>query len=193
MLLWFANRGTGVVLVALLTLSMALGIVSTVRAGSARWPRFATQALHRNVSLLASAMLIVHFATAVLDQNAYSDLTWLDVVAPFWGKYAAAHRTALLLGSVAFNLMVAVVITSLVRARLSHRIWRGIHLLTYISWAAGVLHGVLIGTDAGTVWDVAVTVISVGVVAASVVVRIATWVHERRLHAEAVTVLDGAP
>jgi len=193
MLLWFANRGTGVVLVALLTLSMALGIVSTVRAGSARWPRFATQALHRNVSLLASAMLIVHFGTAVLDQNAYSDLTWLDVVAPFWGKYAAAHRTALLLGSVAFNLMVAVVITSLVRARLSHRIWRGIHLLTYLSWAAGVLHGVLIGTDAGTVWDVAVTVVSVGVVAASVVVRIATWVHERRLHAEAVTVLDGAP
>jgi len=193
MLLWFANRGTGVVLVALLTLSMALGIVSTVRAGSARWPRFATQALHRNVSLLASAMLIVHFGTAVLDQNAYSDLTWLDVVAPFWGKYAAAHRTALLLGSVAFNLMVAVVITSLVRARLSHRIWRGIHLLTYLSWAAGVLHGVLIGTDAGTVWDVAVTVVSVGVVAASVVVRIATWVHERRLHAEAVAVLDGAP
>jgi len=193
MLLWFANRGTGVVLVALLTLSMALGIVSTVRAGSARWPRFATQALHRNVSLLASAMLVVHFATAVLDQNAYSDLTWLDVVAPFWGKYAAAHRIPLLLGSVAFNLMVAVVITSLVRVRLSHRLWRGIHLLTYVSWAAGVLHGILIGTDAGTVWDVAVTVISVGVVAASVVVRIATWVHERRLHAEAVTVLDGAP
>ncbi len=193
MLLWFANRGTGVVLVALLTLSMALGIVATVRTGSPRWPRFATQALHRNVSLLAAAMLVVHFASAVLDQNAYSDITWPDVVAPFWGKYAAAHRTAMLLGSVALNLMVAVIITSLVRARMSHRLWRGVHLLTYLSWATGVLHGILIGTDSGAVWDIAVTVISVGVVVASVVVRIATWVHERRLHAEAVTVLDGAP
>jgi len=167
--------------------------VATVRAGSPRWPRFATQALHRNVSLLAASMLVVHFATAVLDQNAYSDLTWLDVVAPFWGKYAAAHRTALLLGSVAFNLMLAVIVTSLVRVRMSHRLWRGIHLLTYLSWAAGVLHGILIGTDSGTVWDLAVTVVSVAVVAASVVVRIGTWLHERRLHAEAVTVLDIAP
>jgi succinate dehydrogenase hydrophobic anchor subunit len=42
--LWYANRATGVVLVVLLTASTALGVSSTARAGSVRWPRFATQA-----------------------------------------------------------------------------------------------------------------------------------------------------
>lgn len=190
-MLWFANRGSGVVLVALLTLSTALGVIATVRAGSARWPRFATQTLHRNVSLLTMVMLVAHVVTAVLDE--YVDLTWFDAFAPVAGKYAAKNRLSLTLASIAFDVLLVVVLSSLVRARLSHRFWRGLHLASYLSWAFGVLHGFLIGTDARTQWSIAVTVASVGVVAAAVIMRLATWAHERRLHADASSgaVLDG--
>ena len=177
-LLWFANRSTGVVLVGLLTMSTAMGVFSTARAGSARWPRFATQALHRNISLLTTAMLAVHVATAVIDS--YVDIRWYDAVVPFLGSYS---RLWLGVGAIASDLLIAVVITSLIRLRLNHRRWRLVHLLSYLGWALGVAHGLGIGTDSGTLWGMAISALSVGVVAAFGVLRVATLVNERRIAA----------
>jgi methionine sulfoxide reductase heme-binding subunit len=182
-MLWYANRGSGVVLIAMFTLSTALGIVATVRAGSARWPRFATQALHRNVSLISVGLLLIHVTVAVLDS--FVDLTWLDILVPLQGNYAAKHRVGLFLGSAAFDLLAVVVLTSLFRHRMGHRFWRTIHLLSYVCWGAGLWHGIVLGTDTSTIWDLAVTWISVALVAGAVLVRIATWAHERRLAADA--------
>jgi predicted ferric reductase len=183
MWLWFANRGTGVVLVGLMTLATALGVLSTARAHSPRWPRFATQGLHRNVSLMAAAALLVHAASAIADE--FVDLRWYHVFVPIGGPYVAKHRLPLALSALAFNLIMVVVVTSLVRAHLPHRLWRGLHLFTYLSWALGVTHGVLIGTDAKTWWGLGVTVASVAVVAVAGVVRLVTFANERRREARA--------
>ncbi len=185
MTLWFANRGTGVVLVALLTLATALGVLSTARAGSRFWPRFATQGLHRNVSLLATLLLLVHASAAVLDE--FVDLRWYHVVLPVGGEYVAKERVPLTLSALAFVFMTLVVATSLLRSRLSHRVWRAVHLLTYLTWALGVVHGVLIGTDARTWWGLGVTLVSVAVVAMAGAVRLATLVRERRWALDAAT------
>jgi DMSO/TMAO reductase YedYZ heme-binding membrane subunit len=174
--LWYANRATGVVLTGLLTLSTAIGVSSTARAGSARWPRFATQALHRNVSLLAMAMLLTHLGSAVVDS--YVDIRWYDAVVPFLGRY---ERGWLGIGAVSSDVLVVVALTSLVRQRLTHRKWRIIHLSAYLAWAIGVVHGIGIGTDSFSVWGLVVNAVSIGVVAAFCVVRVGTLVHERRL------------
>jgi len=79
--------------------------------------------------------------------------------------------------------MLAVIVTSLVRHRLSHRFWRRLHLAAYASWAFGVLHGIGLGTDVATSWEMGVTVACVGVVAAVGVIRLATLSHERRIAA----------
>jgi len=175
-ILWFANRGTGVVLVALLTLSMVIGVVSTVRASSPRWPRFATQALHRNISLLTVALLAVHVSTAVIDE--FVPIRWYDAFIPITAQYMPLW---LGMGALALDLMVAVVITSLIRDRLGHRSWRAVHVLIYPAWGLAVLHGVGIGTDSSTSWGAGVTVGCIAVVAATVILRGATWWHERRL------------
>ena len=177
-LLWYLNRGTGVVLVALLTGSCVLGVLATVRAGGPRWPRFATQALHRNLSLLATALLGFHVVTAVVDT--YVDIRWWETVLPFLGSYQPFW---LGLGAVAFDLTAAVVATSLFRHRMSHRRWRLIHLASYLAWGIGIVHGIGIGTDTTTSWGAGVSVASVGAVTAAVVVRLSTWAHERRLAA----------
>jgi len=174
--LWYANRATGVVLVGLLTLSTAIGVISTARGGSARWPRFATQALHRNVSLLAMTMLALHVISAVVDT--YVTIGWYEAFVPFVGTYKPLW---LGLGAVSLDLLLAVVVTSLVRERLNHRRWRLIHVSSYLAWAIGVVHGIGIGTDAFTLWGLSVSVLSGVVVAVSVVVRLGTLVHERRL------------
>ena len=46
-LLWYANRGTGVVLLVVFSLTVLLGVLATDRAVSPWWPRFVTQGLHR--------------------------------------------------------------------------------------------------------------------------------------------------
>ena len=177
-LLWYLNRGTGVVLVALLTGSCVLGILATVRAGGPRWPRFATQALHRNLSLLATAFLLLHVVTAVVDT--YVDIRWWESVVPFLGRYRPLW---LGLGAVGFDLIGAVVVTSLVRHRMNHARWRAVHLASYLAWGIGILHGIGIGTDTTTSWGAGVTVVSVGAVTAAAVVRLSTWSHERKLAA----------
>jgi methionine sulfoxide reductase heme-binding subunit len=169
-LIWYLNRGTGVVLVAVLTLSTALGVLAT-RGGSTRWPRFALQSLHRNVSLLACALLLAHAATPVIDTyvNHYAPIAVLDAVVPFVSAY---EPLALGLGTLALDLIVVVVLTSFARQRLGRRTWFGVHLLTYAAWALGVGHGLLIGPDAQTTWSLAVTGASVAVVLAAVVARL---------------------
>jgi predicted ferric reductase len=175
---WFVMRGTGTVLIGLLTLSTVMGVMSTARAGNATWPRFATQALHRNVSLLTMAMLLGHVGIAVYDEAV--DINWYDAFLPRPGAY---HGFWLWLGTLATDIIIALVITSLLRHRLSHRLWRSLHLSAYAAWGFGLLHGIGIGSDSTTSWEMAVTVASVGVVAASAVIRLATLSHERRLAA----------
>jgi methionine sulfoxide reductase heme-binding subunit len=175
-LLWYANRGTGMVLLTLLTLTAALGVLSTARAGGVRWPRFVTQGLHRNVSLLTVALLGVHILTAVTDS--YVDIRWYEAFLPRAGGYAGGWLWLGILGS---DLIVAITVTSLVRYRLPHRTWRGLHLFAYLSWGVGVLHGIGIGTDSGTGWGMATAAGSVGVVVAAAVVRLATVGHERSI------------
>jgi sulfoxide reductase heme-binding subunit YedZ len=175
---WFVMRGTGTVLVALLTLSTAMGVMSTARFGSARWPRFATQTLHRNVSLLTVAMLAAHIGIAVYDK--FIDVRWYEAFVPRPGAF---HGFWLWFGTFATDLIVALIVTSLLRHRMSHRFWRGLHLSAYGAWGFGLLHGLGIGTDSTTAWEMGVTVSSVGVVAAVAVIRLATLSHERRIAA----------
>jgi sulfoxide reductase heme-binding subunit YedZ len=177
--MWFLNRGTGVILLVLLTLAVALGVASTVRTTSPRWPRFVTQALHRNIALLAVALLAVHVTSSVIDE--YVNIRWFDAFIPFIGQYEGLW---LALGTVALDLVVLAAATSLVRHRFGLRSWRVIHLTTYLAWVSGTVHGFGIGTDHLTTWSVCVTAGCVGIVAGSVAVRLATRTQqpqERRL------------
>ena len=98
--------------------------------------------MHRNVTLLAVAFIGVHVATIVLD--GFAPVGWKDAVIPFASSYRAVW---LGLGAVAFDLMVAVIITSLLRVRVGARTWRAVHWLSYPLWALAVLHGLGTGTD----------------------------------------------
>lgn len=169
-LLWFLNRGSGIVLVAVLTLATALGVLSASGRVSRRWPRFALQTLHRNVSVIAVALLVAHAATPVLDTyvNHYAQISWLDTFVPFASPY---KPLALGLGTLASDLVVVVVLSSIARRRFGHRAWFSLHLLSYAAWGLGLVHGFLIGSDSRTVWGLGVSVAAVVVVAGSLLAR----------------------
>ena len=128
--LWYLNRGTGLVLLVLYTLVVVAGIGATRRRPGPRiWPRFASQALHRSLGLLAAALLVVHATSAVVDE--FVDIRWWQALVPFGATYRPFY---LELGTVTLDLTLAIIVTALLRHRLPERLWRGIHLLSYPAW-----------------------------------------------------------
>lgn len=174
-LLWYVNRGTGVVLLVVFSLSVVLGVLATGRAVSPLWPRFVTQGLHRTLAALSVLLLTAHAATAVVDE--FVDIRWWQAVVPVGGTYEPLW---LGLGTLALDLTLVVVATSLARARLPHRTWLLVHLTTYAAWAAGVVHGIGIGTDAGRGWMAATTAGCVAAVALAVLARVVAVARARR-------------
>jgi predicted ferric reductase len=150
--LWYATRATGLVTLLLLTVSVLLGILTAGRFARENWPRFLSQGLHRNISLLVLAFLALHVGTTVIDT--YTSISLTAAFVPF----ASAYRTAWLgLGAVALDLLVALAATSLVRRRLGYRSWRRVHWLSYACWPVAVAHGLGIGTDRSTTWVIVLT------------------------------------
>jgi methionine sulfoxide reductase heme-binding subunit len=166
---WYLARGTGVVSLLLLTASVVLGVMGSLRfAAAPRWPRFTIDTLHREVSLLVLVLLAVHIVTSVLDSFAPVKLT--DAVIPFVSSYRPLW---LGLGALSFDLLLAVVVTSLARRRLGYRTWRAIHWFAYASWPVAVLHGLGTGSDTKVLWMLALTAVCVGAVMIAILIRIA--------------------
>jgi len=167
--LWYATRATGLVTLLLLTASVLLGILTAGRFAGRSWPRFLSQGLHRNISLLVLAFLALHVGTTVVDT--YTSIPLAAVFVPF----ASAYKTAWLsLGAVALDLLLALVATSLVRKRLGHRAWRRVHWLAYACWPVAVAHGLGIGTDRSTTWVLGLSMACVLAVLATTTWRLIT-------------------
>jgi predicted ferric reductase len=165
---WYLTRSSGAVALALLTLALVLGVVDVRRWSTDRWPRFVVDSLHRNASLLALAFLALHIVTAVLDSFAPISLT--NAVIPFTGSYRPLW---LGLGALSFDLMLAVILTSLLRRRMGHATWRAVHWLAYASWPIALLHGLGTGSDVKGTWMLALSVGCLVAAIAAVLVRIA--------------------
>jgi Ferric reductase like transmembrane component len=165
---WYLARGTGAVALVLLTASVVIGIMGSVRFAAERWPRFAIDAVHRDVSLLVLVVLVIHIVTSVLD--GFAPITLLDGVIPFVSGYRPLW---LGLGTLAFDLLVAIAVTSVVRRRLGYRTWRAIHWTAYASWPVAVLHGLGTGSDVKQWWMLALTVVCIVAVLVAVWTRIA--------------------
>ncbi|MFD3314068.1 ferric reductase-like transmembrane domain-containing protein [Streptomyces sp. NPDC058694] len=185
--LWYANRATGAVCLVLFTVVVLLGVAVRLRTRLPGLPRFGTVTLHRTISLSATAFLAIHIATAVID--GYVDITALDVLIPFASDYQPLW---LGLGTVALDLMLAVLITSLLRARLGHRTWRAVHWLAYASWPVALIHGIGIGTDTGTDWMLWLTVTCVAAVLTAFTVRVTQAARASRRTPATLLTAEGA-
>jgi sulfoxide reductase heme-binding subunit YedZ len=161
--LWYTARGTGVVALLLLTVVMVLGVGSRAGRPVFGLPRFAVALVHRNASLLAVTLVVLHVTLLLFDP--YAQLKLLDLVVPF----TAAYRPLWVgLGTLALECVVAVIVTSLLRHRLGRRTWRAVHWLAYAAWPVAWLHGIGTGTDRGSGWYLGLAVASAVVVLAAV-------------------------
>jgi sulfoxide reductase heme-binding subunit YedZ len=138
--LWYASRATGLALLVMLTAVVVLGALNSGRFAARTWPRFAIADVHRNLTLVTVAFLVVHVATAIIDP--YAGIHWLDALVPFVSSY---HPFWLGLGAVASDLFLALIVSSLLRPKISQRVWRALHWAAYACWPVAVVHGWGIG------------------------------------------------
>jgi sulfoxide reductase heme-binding subunit YedZ len=135
--LWYATRAFGLVSMVLLSTVVVLGLLV-----AGRRPSYVLIGLHRSLSLLSVGLIALHVATGAADS--YVPIRWVDVVVPFVSSYRAFW---LGLGVVAADLLLALIVTSLLRTRLGPRTWRAVHWLAYAAWPVAVVHALGMGTD----------------------------------------------
>jgi DMSO/TMAO reductase YedYZ heme-binding membrane subunit len=139
---WYISRATGVVALLLLTAVMMIGILINRQGRLPGLPRFAVTNLHRNLSLMAVVFIVIHVVTAVLD--GYVSIPLVSGIIPFTSGYEGFW---LGLGAISFDLMLALIVTSLIRGRLSRRLWKAVHWLAYASWPIAFAHSIGSSTD----------------------------------------------
>lgn len=141
---WYVSRAGGVVAWALVTFAVVLGLWLSLRLSRSR-PRPAwTLDLHRFVGGLAVVFTGVHLAGLVADS--YVTFGAEELFVPFASSW---KPTAVALGVVGLYLLLAIELTSLVMRRIPRKLWRGVHLTSYVLFVIATAHMLMAGTDAG--------------------------------------------
>jgi DMSO/TMAO reductase YedYZ heme-binding membrane subunit len=141
---WYVARAGGVVAWALVVASCTWGLLHALRAFGRRPSPAWMLSTHRYLSALAVVFVGVHVVALLADS--YVQFSLADVLVPTVSSW---HPVAVAWGIVGMYLLVAVETTSLLRARLSPKVWRGVHVLSYVLLALVTIHFLTAGTDAG--------------------------------------------
>jgi Ferric reductase like transmembrane component len=167
-LTWVTMRAAGYTSFALLTASVALGLLLSSQWRSVRWPRFATTELHRFVTLLALIFIAIHVLVALLDR--FIRFRPIEVLVPFVSHYRPAWTG---LGIVAAYLAAAVWATTWLQRLIGYRWWRRLHYATFAVYMAAAVHGIGSGSDTGSLWSWALYLASFALVGALLALRLA--------------------
>ncbi len=139
---WYVARASGIVAWLLLTSVVLAGILTPAKLSDRQRPAWSID-LHRWLATLTIGFLTLHLVALVADD--YVEFTLADLAIPYatdWKPFPVA------LGILATWLLLVVQVTSLIMRRLPRRVWRGIHLTSYLVFLLASFHGTLAGTDA---------------------------------------------
>jgi DMSO/TMAO reductase YedYZ heme-binding membrane subunit len=139
---WYLSRSTGLVAWGLAVLSIVLGLALATRALGPKPPGPWLLSLHRWTGGLTVLFTGAHVAAIVADT--YVHFGRADVLVPFASSWKPVQVAW---GILAAWLLVAIELTSLQMRRLPKRVWRGIHLTSYLVALLATVHGITAGTD----------------------------------------------
>jgi predicted ferric reductase len=143
-LAWYVSRSSGWVAFVLLACTVIWGVLGISklieRRGLPRW----LLDLHRHLASLTVVFTAVHLVALVADN--YMRIAWKEILVPFALDYRPG---AVAWGVVAMYLLIAIQVSSWLRARMPRRWWRRIHFLSYPTLWMVTMHGLRAGTDAG--------------------------------------------
>ena len=139
---WYLSRSSGMVAMVLLVLSLVWGVLLATRALKPFDRPAWLLDLHKWLGGTSIVMTALHLFGLVMDD--YIHFGFADLFVPGASDY---QPVAMAIGVVSMYVLLAVQITSYMRKRLSARVWRGVHVLSYgLVWSAAI-HAGMAGTD----------------------------------------------
>ena len=181
---WYVARAGGLVAWALVLASCTWGLLHAVRAFGRRPSPSWMLSTHRYLSALAIAFVAVHVVAILADS--FVQFSLVDVFVPFVSSW---HPVAVAWGIVGMYVLVAVEVTSLVRARLSPKVWRGLHMLSYVLLGLVTIHFLTAGTDVDDLLPTT-SIVLIGVATVFGTAMLLTWRTAPKVRA---TVAPAAP
>ncbi|MFN8191431.1 MAG: ferric reductase-like transmembrane domain-containing protein [Nocardioidaceae bacterium] len=165
--LWALGRGTGIVALAMFTLSIVLGIITRSGRPLPGLGRFGATDLHKTAALTGTALVAAHVGTLLFDP--YAQLKVADVLLPFLGAVKPLWQG---LGTLALDLLAIVTVVSLLRHKVGPRVFKAVHWATYALWPIALVHALGNGTDASSPWMLGFAAVSTAAVAGTVIWRL---------------------
>jgi sulfoxide reductase heme-binding subunit YedZ len=144
---WLAARASGVVAIALVTLSVGIGLAMAGRVARRPGLSRTLMALHQNAALAGLVAIAVHGVTLLADPWLHPGLAGVSV--PFAMRYRPAFTG---LGVVAAYTAALLGLSFYARRSIGARLWRRMHRATVVVYVLGVAHALGSGTDASTPW-----------------------------------------
>lgn len=166
---WHLSRASGLVAWGLAMFTVLWGTALATRALGNRPKAPWLLDLHRHLAGLTVAFVALHLAALAADS--YVHFGWADLFIPWASSW---RSTAVAWGVIAWWLLVAIEVTSLLMKRIPRRVWRGVHLSSYLVALSSTVHLFTAGTDATSRWVIRS--------AAAVAVTLVFFLLYRELH-----------
>jgi len=157
---WYVARASGLVAWSLLAASVVWGLLMSSKVLRSRVKNSWLLDLHRWLGGLALTFTGIHVLAIMGDSYVHFGLASVLVpLATHW------HPVAVAWGIASLYLLAAVEVTSLLRRRLSHRLWRRVHFLSFPLFVLSTVHGITAGTDGRKPMELVTAILVSGAVA----------------------------
>ena len=143
---WYISRGSGIIAFLLLWLSMLLGLFMTTRIIPRGSSYQATNELHKFVSWLGLAFILLHAIILLGDE--YIQIAAWQLFIPF--TIFSYHPLSVGGGQIVFYIWLVLLFSFSFKKKIGQRTWRIIHYLGFAAFWIVLAHGILSGTDSAT-------------------------------------------
>ncbi|MCA9347023.1 hypothetical protein KC930_00375 [Candidatus Saccharibacteria bacterium] len=154
---WYVSRGSGLLAAVSLVILMLSGIGQITGDTFRFLDPITSWASHRSLGIVFGGSIIAHVFSLLFDH--YLKFTILDIFVPWHSKFQEASLFGFKIGSaylafgiVAFYLSMLVVVSSLIWITSKAKLWKLIHLMSYVVILLIFFHAVMIGTDLSHGW-----------------------------------------
>jgi sulfoxide reductase heme-binding subunit YedZ len=164
---WLASRASGLVALALISLSVGIGLAMAGKAFRRPGLSRTLMAVHEYAALAGLIAIAVHGITLLGDKWLHPGPVGITV------PFAMEHEPLWTgLGIVGGYLAAALGLSFYMRKRIGIRRWRALHRATLLVYVLGVAHTLGAGTDASEPWLLALLVLTGAPIVFLTVVRL---------------------
>lgn len=164
--MWYATRAAAVSAYILLGLTVVMGLARSLARAARVRVSWLVEENHQILAVITAVFVALHLLTLLLDPLIH--FSALNLIIPLNEPYSPF---AVALGVIALYGMVAVLISSWLRGKISYKSWRTLHYASFVTFWLVTFHGIIAGSDTSQAWMYTIYIISAALVGAGVMLR----------------------